>query len=73
MVVIESEHGKRFGGYRGFKLDQGESKWYNDDKAFVFSLSNRSKHEIVKKEYAYHNCASSASKFAYFKDFYLSN
>ena len=48
LLVIESEHGKRFGCYRGFKLDQGE-KWYNDDKAFIFSLSNKSKHEIVNK------------------------
>ena len=47
ITVVESEHGKRFGGYRGFKLDQGEGKWYSSDKAFLFSLFNRSKHEIL--------------------------
>jgi hypothetical protein len=64
LLVIESEHGKRFGGYRGFKLDQGEGKWYNDDKAFVFSLSNKSKHEIVNKPNTYYNHASNGGAFA---------
>ncbi len=70
LLVVESEHGKRFGCYRGFKLDQGESKYYNDDKAFIFSLSNRSKHEIVVKSNVFHNYAmNSTGGFVYVHDF----
>jgi hypothetical protein len=43
MAIIESEHGKRFGGFLSVRLDQGEDKSYKDENAFLFSLTNRIK------------------------------
>jgi hypothetical protein len=73
LTIVQSEHDKRFGGFRGFKLDQGEEKWYSEDKAFIFSLSNRSKHEILDKTKVYYNHASNKGEFAQFNDFVLYN
>ena len=44
--VVESEHGKRFGGYSSVKFDS-TNKWYVDGKAFIFSLSEKKKFEII--------------------------
>jgi hypothetical protein len=45
LTVVESEHGKKFGGYTSVQFDSSV-KWYADSKAFVFSLSNRTKHPL---------------------------
>ncbi len=36
--MIESEHGRRFGGYTSVKFDSS-SKWFKDENAFIFSLT----------------------------------
>ena len=45
LTVVESEHGMKFGGYTSVQFDS-TNKWYADSKAFVFSLSNRTKHPL---------------------------
>ncbi len=63
LAVVESEHGKRFGGYLSVKLDQGTNKDYTDENAFIFSLTNRTKHDILpnKKNKAYHHYAATSA------------
>jgi hypothetical protein len=49
LVVVESEAGKKFGGFTSLKmLDDiaNNNKWQKDPKAFVFSLSNKTKHKV---------------------------
>ena len=45
--VVESEHGKKFGGYSSVKFDSTNSKWYADEKSFIFSLTERKKFDII--------------------------
>ena len=49
LVVVESEAGKKFGGFTSLQmLDDiaNNNKWQKDPKAFVFSLSNKTKHKV---------------------------
>ena len=41
--VVESEHGKKFGGYCSEKFDSPNNIWYKDPAAFIFSLTDRKK------------------------------
>lgn len=58
LTVIKSEHGNVFGGFTSLAWNTPEgdpSSWcYNPDpKAFLFSLTHRTKHEQIKNhEYA---------------------
>jgi len=49
--VVESEHGRKFGGYSSVKFDQ-TARWYADPNAFVFSLSNQVKLSLINKDSA---------------------
>ena len=44
ITFIKSSTGKRFGGYTHGPWKKG-GEYYEDQKAFVFSLSNMTKHE----------------------------
>jgi hypothetical protein len=44
--VVESEHGKKFGGYTSVQFDSS-CKWYADSNAFIFSLSEKKKLEMI--------------------------
>jgi hypothetical protein len=45
--VIESDKGKRFGGYSHVKWPKtDESTWHTDPKAFLFSLTHFTKHPV---------------------------
>ena len=49
LVVVESEAGKKFGGFTSIEIMKGNSKksqWFKDPKAFVFSLSKKTKHSV---------------------------
>jgi hypothetical protein len=49
LVVVESEAGKKFGGFTSLQMLGGianNNKWQKDPKAFVFSLSNKTKHKV---------------------------
>lgn len=47
--VVESEHGKKFGGYSSVKFDSTQGKWYKDPNAFIFTISDKKKFEIIEK------------------------
>ena len=48
IMVIESELGKKFGGYTSLAINQSSSdSWYTDTKAFIFSLTHQTKHPII--------------------------
>ena len=43
--MVSSEHGKLFGGYTSISWTSAlTSEWKKDEKAFIFSLTNRTKH-----------------------------
>ncbi len=44
--VVESEHGRKFGGYTSVKFDS-TCKYYQDENAFIFSLSDKKKFELI--------------------------
>jgi hypothetical protein len=44
--VVESEHGRKFGGYTSVQFDSSY-KWYSDPYAFIFSLSDKKKFELI--------------------------
>ncbi len=49
LVVVESDAGKKFGGYTSLNImdDTATSNsWFKDPKAFVFSLTNKTKHKV---------------------------
>jgi hypothetical protein len=49
LVVVESEAGKKFGGFTSIEMVDNiaqNNKWQKDPKAFVFSLSNKAKHKV---------------------------
>jgi hypothetical protein len=49
LIVVESETGKKFGGFTSLQMldDIAQNdKWQKDPKAFVFSLSNKTKHKV---------------------------
>ena len=49
LVVVESEAGKKFGGFTSLEMLKDPTqniKWHKDPKAFVFSLSNKTKHKV---------------------------
>jgi hypothetical protein len=52
LTVLESELGKKFGGFTSVEFDS-TNKWYSDSKAFVFSLSNRKKHVLINQNETY--------------------
>jgi hypothetical protein len=43
--LIKSEFNKVFGGFASISWGNNKNKYYADDKAFIFSLTNKSKHE----------------------------
>ncbi len=45
--VVESEHGRRFGGYASAKFDSTSGKWYKDENAFVFSLTDKKNFQLI--------------------------
>jgi hypothetical protein len=48
VTLVSSEGGKLFGGYTSLSWSsQTTSEWMKDEKAFIFSLSNRTKHPQV--------------------------
>ena len=51
MTLVSSEAGKLFGGYTSVAWTSPiAAEWKKDDKAFIFSLSNRSKHLQVQNK-----------------------
>jgi hypothetical protein len=42
--LIKSEHNKIFGGYTSINWGYNTSSYKPDDKAFIFSLTNKTKH-----------------------------
>jgi hypothetical protein len=49
LVVVESEAGKKFGGFTSIEMLDDiaqNNKWQKDPKAFVFSLSNKTMHKV---------------------------
>ena len=56
LIAIQSEHDKRFGAFINVKFDCAQKKYFEDEKAFIFSLSNQIKLPIKneKKGYAFY-------------------
>ena len=53
LIVVDSEAGKRFGAFTTLQMSDSPANnniWQTDPKAFLFSLSNKTKH----KAYADH-------------------
>ena len=47
IIVVESELGKKFGGYTSLAINQSSNDSYHSDtKAFIFSLTHQTKHSI---------------------------
>ena len=49
VIVVESEHGKKFGGYTSqviLETNKSDSN-YLDKSAFIFSLSQQTKHKLI--------------------------
>ena len=49
VIVVESEHGKKFGGYTSHViLDTNQANCnYLDKNSFIFSLSQQTKHKLI--------------------------
>ena len=49
VMVIESEHGKKFGGYTSHVILETNQKdsCFLDKSSFVFSLSQQTKHKLI--------------------------
>jgi hypothetical protein len=43
LIAIQSGHDKRFGALINVKFDGAQKKYFEDEKAFIFSLSNQTK------------------------------
>jgi hypothetical protein len=43
LIAVQSEHDKRFGAFINVKFDCSQKKWFEDEKAFMFSLTNQTK------------------------------
>ena len=72
--VLESDQGKRFGGYSHVKwpkIDAG--KYHPDPKAFLFSLTHLTKHQVRKDSLknALRTYSSLTSSFGYGGDLYI--
>jgi hypothetical protein len=63
--VVESEHGKKFGGYSSVQFDSS-GKWYADPNAFIFSLSNKKKFEHIDPQTSYAFCPGPSNRIIYF-------
>jgi hypothetical protein len=63
--VVESEHGKKFGGYTSVQFDSS-GNWYADPNAFIFSLSNKKKFDIINPQTPYAFYYNSADRIMYF-------
>jgi hypothetical protein len=50
LICVQSEHDKRFGGFINVKFDSAQEKYFEDDKAFIFSLSNQIKLPIKNEK-----------------------
>ena len=48
VTIIETTKGRRFGGYTSLSWDSS-SKWKNDKEAFLFSLDNDKKYEVIQE------------------------
>ena len=50
VIVVESEHGQKFGGYTSHIIleTNQQSSFFLDYSAFVFSLTQQTKHKLVK-------------------------
>jgi hypothetical protein len=48
--VIKSEHGRVFGGYTSLVWDDTKGMQWADDKAFIFSLTNKTYHDQWKNK-----------------------
>jgi hypothetical protein len=49
LIVVESEAGKKFGGFTSLQMSEdiaNNNSAKKDPKAFVFSLSNKTKHKV---------------------------
>jgi hypothetical protein len=49
VIVVESEHGKKFGGYTShviLETNQSNS-WSIDKSSFIFSLTQQTKHKLI--------------------------
>ena len=49
VIVVESEHGKKFGGYTSHVIlnTNNEDDYFLDTKSFIFSLSQKTKHKLI--------------------------
>jgi hypothetical protein len=49
VIVVESEHGKKFGGYTPHVILETNTSdsWFIDKSSFIFSLSQQTKHKLI--------------------------
>eukprot|EP00347_Sterkiella_histriomuscorum_P020535 403337433 len=57
LTLIKSDHNKIFGGYASLSWSS-KDKWQHDNNAFLFSLTNQTKHPIVKNKHQAMMCSS---------------
>ena len=55
VIVAESEHGKKFGGYTSHAILETNQAdiWYLDKSSFIFSLSQQTKHKLIQANEKY--------------------
>ena len=63
--VVESEHGKKFGGYSSVQFDS-TNKWYVDPNAFIFSLSDKKKFEHINPQSPHAFCPGPSDRIILF-------
>jgi len=48
VMIVESEHGKKFGGYTSHViLENQANSWFTDKSSFIFSLTQQTKHKLI--------------------------
>lgn len=73
--LISSEQGKLFGGYSSIPWTSPiATEWKKDDKAFIFSLTNRTKHvQVQNKQQALDHSKDYSVAFGRGHDFRISD
>ena len=51
IVIVQSENGRRFGGYSSISWDQTRNGWFNEGIVFLFSLDTRKYYKNTQGSY----------------------
>ena len=63
IVIVQSENGRRFGGYSSISWDQTKNGWINEGIAFLFSLDTRKYYKNIKGSYNTNHTPNHGTEF----------